>query len=122
MLFNGVAAPAKVGLDHKRWTVTIVAQAGDPTTPIVSPIITLSPSKPYRSIIYLRDAGAPSTVVVSMQGSADGQTWVDLFDLTSNAERLWTSPLPQVRLKVTLPASPTADYTVGVVQLVEATV
>ncbi len=122
MQFNGVQAPAKVSLDFKIWTITIVAQVGDPTTPIASPAIFLSPDRPYRSFVYLRDSGAPSTVTVQVQVSADGNTWVNLATLTSNAEQTWISPTPYARLVVTLPSSPTADYIVGVVGIVIATV
>lgn len=120
MLFNGIDAP-KAGLDHKRWTITIVAQVGDSTT-VYSPAIVLSPSQPYRAFLYKKDISAPTGVAVDVEGSTDGDNWVALFTLNDNAERLWTSPTAQVRLKVTLPSSPTTQYTVGVVQLITATV
>lgn len=122
MQFNGIGAPLRVSLDYQLWSVTIVAETGDPTTPIASPALFLSPDRPYRSFLYLRDPNAPSTITMQVQGSVDGQTWVTIATLNSNAEQTWISPTPYVRFVVTLPASPTTNYTVGVVQVAHATV
>ncbi|MCS7186140.1 MAG: hypothetical protein RMK89_04200 [Armatimonadota bacterium] len=121
MQFNGLTQVANAGLDHRAWVVTIVAESGDPTT-VYSSALTLSPSRPYRSFLYRRDTNAPSGVAVAIEGSVNGVQWVNLFTLNDNTEQLWTSPTRMIRFRVTLPSSPTSSYTVGVVQIVEATI
>jgi hypothetical protein len=123
MQFAGIDKVFFAGTNFTEFVITVAAQAGDTAgSTIFSPVIADSqkasvlPSDQYvRTVYFVEDAAMPLGVTVKIQGSIDGQKWVDLVSFTNTGVQTITNTLPFWRLAVTLPTTPAPPYAIGVV-------
>jgi hypothetical protein len=123
MQFSGVDKVYFAGTNFTEFVITVAAQAGDTAgSTIFSPLIadpqkaSVLPSDQYvRTVYFVKDDAMPEGVTVKVQGSIDAQAWVDLVSFTDTGVQTLTNTLPFWRLAVTLPATPTPPYAIGVV-------
>ena len=123
MQFTGIDKVYFAGTSFTEFLITIAAVSGDsPGSTIYSPVIADSqkasvlPSDQYiRTVYFVKDSGMPAGVTVKIQGSIDGQKWVDLVSFTDTGVQTITNTLPFWRLAVTIPSTPAPPYNIGVV-------
>jgi hypothetical protein len=123
MQFNGVNKVYFAGTSFTEFVISIAAVSGDtPGSTIYSPVIadpqkaSVLPSDQYvRTVYFVKASGMPSGVTVKVQGSIDGQNWVDLISFTDTGVQTITNTLPFWRLAVTIPSTPAPPYNIGVV-------
>jgi hypothetical protein len=123
MQFTGIDKVYFAGTSFTEFLITVAAVSGDtPGSTIYSPAIadpqkaSVLPSDQYvRTVYFVKDAGMPDGVTVKVQGSIDGQKWVDLVSFTDTGVQTITNTLPLWRLAVTIPSTPAPPYAIGVV-------
>jgi len=125
MQFSGIGKVYFAGTSFTEFVITITAVSGDtPGSTIYSPVIadpqkaSVLPSDQYiRTVYFVKDTEMPSGVTVKVQGSVDGQKWVDLVTFNDTGVQTITNTLPFWRLAVTIPSTPAPPYPIGVVGL-----
>ncbi len=123
MQFTGIDKVYFAGTSFTEFVISVAAVSGDtPGSTIYSPAIAdpqkapVLPSDQYiRTVYFVKDAGMPAGVTVKIQGSIDGQKWVDLVSFTDTGVQTITNTLPFWRLAVTIPSTPAPPYNIGVV-------
>lgn len=125
MQFDGINQVYFAGTDFTEFRITIQAESGDAGQTRVSPIIadpqkaSVLPSTQFaRTVVFHKIT--TGTVTVTIQGSIDGQNWVDIVSFNNTGRQFINDSLPFWRLSVTLPSTPTPPYTVGIVGIVTA--